>query len=333
MNNTPLQAVAKEAEKDKNKQRIRENNATITGDVPPQLISELTNDYNVSEMFAINYIKSIEKLRRLKKIRITEYNKQKKLHIAKLRELSNAKNNKMMSDVWNKGMKVGHSIKKGISNLRGTREMKGKTDEEKEEIMKKSIGSKTKKMRKGIRNFFGTRKMKNKTDEQKEEIMKKSIGSKAKAFGNKVGNKAKALGSKALSSLSKMSFKRPGCFHPNTLVRLKNNSLIKMKDLSLNAILKDGSRVISVMKISNLNDNNNQNEIFYRIKSGEDNNDILVTGSHLVYDDSIKKYIKVEELKSAVKTKVKSKEVSCLVTSNNKILLGEWTFSDWEEIY
>ena len=157
---------------------------------------------------------------------------------------------------------------------------------------KKSIGSKTKKMRKGIKKFFWNKKMKNKTDEQKEEIMKKSIGSKAKAFGNKVGNKAKEVGRKALSSLSKNEFqkKRSGCFHPNTLVRLKNNSLIKMKDLSLNAILKDGSRVISVMKISNLNDNNNQNEIFYRIKSGEDNNDILVTGSYLVYDDSIKKY-------------------------------------------
>lgn len=121
------------------------------------------------------------------------------------------------------------------------------------------------------------------------------------------------------------------CFHPDTLIRLKDNSLVKMKDLPLNSILKSGTRVISVMKISNLDNNNNQFESIYRIKSGEDNNDILVTGSHLIYNDSIKRYIKVSELMTSIKTSIKCDELSCLITSDNRIPIGKWIFRDWED--
>ena len=44
------------------------------------------------------------------------------------------------------------------------------------------------------------------------------------------------------------------CFHPDTQIRLADNSLVSMKDLPLNAKLKTGTRVCAVMNISNIDE-------------------------------------------------------------------------------
>ena len=41
------------------------------------------------------------------------------------------------------------------------------------------------------------------------------------------------------------------CFHPETKLKLENGEIYPMKDIPLNSILPNGSRVCSVMKISN----------------------------------------------------------------------------------
>ena len=44
-----------------------------------------------------------------------------------------------------------------------------------------------------------------------------------------------------------------------------------------------------------------------------------------------KKFIPVEEYEKATITNSWTNEMSCLVTSNNRIPIGEYTFWDWED--
>jgi len=118
------------------------------------------------------------------------------------------------------------------------------------------------------------------------------------------------------------------CFHPETKVKLQNGEKIFMKDISLGDILEDGSRVKAVMKIDN-----HENQDFYVINGGGvDGENIYVTGSHLIYDKNMLKYVEIKDYKNAVKqNKIKSNWFSCLITDNHTIHIGSELFWDWED--
>jgi len=124
------------------------------------------------------------------------------------------------------------------------------------------------------------------------------------------------------------------CFDPDTKILLDNGNLVKMKDLELNSKLKNGSRVMSVMRINNLNTDGEIREDMYKINNGENNEPIYVTGSHLVYDKTICDFIKVKNLKGenpSLLTNKKCCELSCLITSDHTIPIGDLIFHDWED--
>lgn len=118
------------------------------------------------------------------------------------------------------------------------------------------------------------------------------------------------------------------CFHPNTLVALKNGESKPMKDLDLGDVLINGSIVESVMKI----DNKRDSIPFYVIKgAGVNNEDIYVTGTHFVYDKNSEKFIQIAEYAEAELTNVKTDWFSCLITSDHKIPIGNEIFWDWDD--
>ena len=123
------------------------------------------------------------------------------------------------------------------------------------------------------------------------------------------------------------------CFHPDTKIELKNGSLVAMKDVPLNAILKTGSKVYAVMNISNLDEKGKFIEELYGIEGGENNETILVSGSHLVHDPDIKKFVQVKDMSidKAKISPVHSANFSCLITSDHIIPIGKWIFHDWED--
>ena len=121
------------------------------------------------------------------------------------------------------------------------------------------------------------------------------------------------------------------CFHPETKLRLKDDSLVNMKDVPLNAVLKNGTIVNAVMNISNLDEKGKCIEALYMVKGGEHNCDILVSGSHLIYEPDTKKFIHVEHLLQAERTDIICESFTCLITSNHIIPIGEWIFHDWED--
>jgi len=127
------------------------------------------------------------------------------------------------------------------------------------------------------------------------------------------------------------------CFHPDTKLRLKDDTLVCIKDVPLNAVLKNGTIVNAVMHISNLDENGKAIEALYKLKGGEKSDilesesDILVSGSHLVYVPTTKVFDHVENLLEAEKTNIFCDTFTCLITSNHTIPIGKWIFHDWED--
>jgi hypothetical protein len=118
------------------------------------------------------------------------------------------------------------------------------------------------------------------------------------------------------------------CFYPETKIKLKNGNIVPIKDINLGDVLENGSVVYSTMKI----DNKNNKEDLYCIKEkGVNGENIHVTGSHLVFDDSKKKFVKVSDYYKASKSKIKTEWFSCLITSDHKIKIGSELFWDWED--
>lgn len=111
------------------------------------------------------------------------------------------------------------------------------------------------------------------------------------------------------------------CFHPFTYIKLKDGNIKYMKDIDLGDVLEDGSVVESVLKISN----KKEREPFYSI------GDILVTGSHLVFDKYKNDFVKVENYRNATKTNIISDLFSCLITDTHRIPIGNEIFWDWED--
>ena len=113
-------------------------------------------------------------------------------------------------------------------------------------------------------------------------------------------------------------FRRPRwCFSPETPIQLKNGKTVKIKNLKLGDTLINGSVVDAVMRIKNYNDP------YYKI------GDIYVTGSHYVKHGM--KYVQVKDLPNAKLTDKVDDVVSCLVTSDHKIPVGNMVFWDWED--
>ena len=72
----------------------------------------------------------------------------------------------------------------------------------------------------------------------------------------------------------------------------------------------------------------------YKVKNGENNEEIIVSGSHLIYDPEVNGFVKVKDLKGkypSIKTNIKCPDLYCLITSDHTIPIGKWIFHDWED--
>ena len=117
------------------------------------------------------------------------------------------------------------------------------------------------------------------------------------------------------------------CFDPETKIQLKNGEIYLMKDVPLDAVLENGSKVFAVMKLINSGD-----DLYKITKGGVNEEDIYVTGSHYIYDDIEKNgFIQVKKYKLATKVSNKIPWYSCLITTTNRIQIGKHVFWDWED--
>ena len=112
--------------------------------------------------------------------------------------------------------------------------------------------------------------------------------------------------------------RRRRCFSPETLIKLQNGETRAMKNLELGDILVNGSIVKATMQIKN------ESDTYYKLPG-----DILVTGSHYIKDGDT--YKQVKNFSKAEATGQLDPIVSCLITNDHKIPVGDFIFWDWED--
>lgn len=115
------------------------------------------------------------------------------------------------------------------------------------------------------------------------------------------------------------------CFDPNTSVRLKNGTTKIIDKLFVGEELEDGSIVEGVLRTATLG------EQMYSV------NGIIVSGSHLLWNEDSEEWIPVKDSLFATPTLRKPTHLVCLRTSTRKIVLWDWlgkefVFRDWEEL-
>jgi len=114
------------------------------------------------------------------------------------------------------------------------------------------------------------------------------------------------------------------CFHPKTLIKLSSGLTYPMQDIMVGDILENESEVIGVLRLKG-------GVPYYRIWSKILNKFIYVTGTHLIKDSKTHKFIPVEKMPNAEITTETTPLMSCLITHDHKIPIGEYTFWDWED--
>tara|TARA_X000000950_G_scaffold289515_2_gene414585 strand:- start:2097 stop:3845 length:1749 start_codon:yes stop_codon:yes gene_type:complete len=127
------------------------------------------------------------------------------------------------------------------------------------------------------------------------------------------------VGIKGAPKVGSSKKKKKKCFDGNTIIDLKKCSK-PMCELNPGDILKDDSRVTAVMKCL-------APKKMYKIKN------ILVTGDHPIFDVETNFYIPVcEHNESTIVENYDEHFVYCISTSSKTIKIGNYTFSDWDEL-
>lgn len=119
------------------------------------------------------------------------------------------------------------------------------------------------------------------------------------------------------------------CFHPDTNVHMENGIVKPMKSIEPGEILSNGSVVLASLKI--VGNEHDPSNAYYTLYDSVHDDVIYVTGSHKIHDRKTNRFIEVRHHEEAEKSSLTSSHMSCLVTDDHLIRLGEYTFWDWED--
>jgi hypothetical protein len=111
----------------------------------------------------------------------------------------------------------------------------------------------------------------------------------------------------------------PGCFDKSTLIQTQNG-YTKISHLKVGEILKDGSKIDAIFKISTRNRN------MYTL------NEVIVSGSHKIFHKKLG-WINISEHPDAkLMYNYKEPIIFCLNTSSKRIYIKDMIFMDWDEL-
>jgi len=116
------------------------------------------------------------------------------------------------------------------------------------------------------------------------------------------------------------------CFKPDTPVKLADGRTVPMSEVALGDVLSNGSRVRGVLKLKP-----GEKDVYYKLYSKELKDYIYVTGEHKIRSTENQRFIPVEDHPRAERTDIRGASMSCLITSDHLIPVGEYTFWDWED--
>jgi len=116
------------------------------------------------------------------------------------------------------------------------------------------------------------------------------------------------------------------CFKGDTEIQLYDGNFREISNLDIGDILKDGSIVEGVMKLKNTS-----HAPYYILQHGEKDTNIYVTGSHMIENEATREFIAVENHPEAKKSEKIDDVVYSLMTSTQRIRIGERVFWDWND--
>lgn len=119
------------------------------------------------------------------------------------------------------------------------------------------------------------------------------------------------------------------CFHPDTKVRMLDSSVKPMSMIEPGETLENGSVVLASLKI--VGNKGDPSNAYYTLYDSKHDDVIYVTGTHKIHDRLTNRFIEVRNHEEAQLSNVTSTHMSCLVTDDHLIQLGEYTFWDWED--
>ena len=121
-------------------------------------------------------------------------------------------------------------------------------------------------------------------------------------------------------------FTRDFCFSPDTLIKMQDGKMKKIKNIEIGEFLENDIEVLATLNIKNVHPNNP----YYKIWSDKLENYIHVTATHKILDPK-NGFIPVETYSRATKTNIQADVLNCLITDNHQIPIGEYIFWDWED--
>lgn len=120
------------------------------------------------------------------------------------------------------------------------------------------------------------------------------------------------------------------CFHPDTLLTLQNGIRKSIKNIDPGETLENGSKVLASLKVVG-NENDSLNH-YYKLYDQVNDTNIYVTGHHRIHNTATNSFICVKDYNLAEKDiTVTSSSMSCLVTDDHLIQIGNFMFWDWED--
>ena len=121
-------------------------------------------------------------------------------------------------------------------------------------------------------------------------------------------------------------FTRDFCFSPDTLIKMQDGNMKKIKNIEIGEFLENDIEVLATLNIKNVHPDNP----YYKIWSDKLESYIYVTATHKILDTK-NGFIPVETYSRATKTNIQPNILNCLITDNHQIPIGEYIFWDWED--
>lgn len=154
-------------------------------------------------------------------------------------------------------------------------------------------------------------------------VMDGTVKTMSSTWNGPIGGMVRGIGNMAHGS----------CFHPDTKIKLANQTVVAMKDVNLGDVLENGSQIKIILKIDNAH--HGTGEKMYRLhKRGVQGHDILVTGSHYVLNEKAQ-FVRVDQYGLA--KEISREEIPswfvCLITSDSRIVIGQETFWDYDDYF
>lgn len=155
------------------------------------------------------------------------------------------------------------------------------------------------------------------------DIFKRIIaGLLVAVYGAMTGATTVASLATMITLISQGKFTQITCFSPNTLLELFTNENKKIKHIKVGDVLKNGSKIIGILKLAN-------DQCMYKLKEKGINKNILVTGKHyILYNNN---FIPVEYHPDFKLTNKICPFVYNLITDNHLIPIREYLFWDYND--